>query len=296
MALNNLYAISLDGVDDNIVVPFSTVMQQEQFTIEMLFQLTNNAYFQTFLSYGGLVSDGWMIQRTSDGKLRLAWGSSYPNDYSGFDVSTNQVMISIVRNAGDVMFYINGVLVHTWTHASAALGQYDLVIGKRSDNVQFSQMECDELRLWNYNRSQLEIEYYKDRKLVGNEQGLVSYYRCDSGSGNILIDEINNNDATIQGGTWIAGEVDLQPPGVFMKSYDVTNISASSATLNGEIFSLGEYSQLDVAFQYSPYPDFSQDINQTSIQTITAPQVISANVTGLDQSTGYYVRMTAEGS
>ena len=56
----------------------------------------------------------------------------------------------------------------------------------------------DEIRIWNYARSQTELSLNMSRMLNGNESGLVGYWRCDDGTGQFVTDSsINNNDGQL---------------------------------------------------------------------------------------------------
>ncbi len=52
----------------------------------------------------------------------------------------------------------------------------------------------DEVRIWNYARSQTEIRRDMCRRLTGNEPGLVGYWRFDECSGNIAFDASGNGN------------------------------------------------------------------------------------------------------
>ena len=43
--------------------------------------------------------------------------------------------------------------------------------------------KMDEFRIWNYSRSQAEIQADMDRELIGTEAGLILDYHFDEGSG-----------------------------------------------------------------------------------------------------------------
>ncbi|WP_230868153.1 LamG domain-containing protein [Iocasia frigidifontis] len=210
--INNPYALSFDGVDDYVEIPYQSALIQDSFTIEFFMQLTDKNQIQTFIDYGGYGSNRWMIKRMDDGMLRMIWGADYLNNYPDFSLNSKQQMASIVRDGINVYFYVDGELLHTWSHANDALGQYNLILGKRSDNnTQFSEMGVDEIRIWNRSLSQQEIQNNMNIQLTGNEPGLVAYYRCDEGTGNTLIDATGNgNDGTIYGASYVPGEAELE--------------------------------------------------------------------------------------
>jgi phosphodiesterase/alkaline phosphatase D-like protein len=74
---------------------------------------------------------------------------------------------------------------------------------------------------------------------------------------------------------------------------DATNISTNSARLNGELFSLGTASSINVSFEYGtatgPYTQTTAD------QARTSTGAFSADLTGLTPGTAYYYRAKADG-
>ena len=67
-----------------------------------------------------------------------------------------------------------------------------------STAARFFQGSIDEVRLWNVARSDADIKANMTKKLIGNESGLVGYWRFDETSGTLMNDETsNNNDGTM---------------------------------------------------------------------------------------------------
>ena len=71
-----------------------------------------------------------------------------------------------------------------------------------------------------------------------------------------------------------------------------TNITTNSATLNGDITSLGSATSVIVSFEYGLTINYG---STTMAQTMTAPGAFSANITGLNPGTTYHFREKADG-
>jgi hypothetical protein len=71
-----------------------------------------------------------------------------------------------------------------------------------------------------------------------------------------------------------------------------TSVQASSATLNGNLGSLGTASSVEVYFEYGPTTSYG---NKTPTQSISASGAFSAAITGLAPYTSYHFRAVAEG-
>ena len=102
-----------------------------------------------------------------------------------------------------VRIYVNGVLrgtVNTTiSFGGSALGFY---VGRFISNRFHGCI--DDVRLWNTARSQTDIQNNKDVPLVGNETGLVGYWRLDAGAAVngtfATVDQTSNhNDLAVQG-------------------------------------------------------------------------------------------------
>ena len=147
-------------------------------------------YNETLSGIGwGFGSDGW--QRTS---------------WSGIKETSTEEWVHIAATYEDWSFkiYRNGSLIHT--HST------DLVRDFPSDTKVYIGVRCwsgfgfldgkiDEVRVWNYVRTQTEIQEDMNSSLVGNESGLVAYYRLDEGTGQITADGTSNSFDTTLGST-----------------------------------------------------------------------------------------------
>jgi hypothetical protein len=87
--------------------------------------------------------------------------------------------------------------------------------------------------------------------------------------------------------------VELVPPVVTTSA--ATDVTTSSANLNGSLDSLGDYTSVDVSFEWGdteggPYPNETPPEEMTSIDPFSAP------ISGLIPATTYYFRAKATGS
>jgi hypothetical protein len=72
----------------------------------------------------------------------------------------------------------------------------------------------DEVQVWNVARSAAQITGSMKKRLVGNEEGLVGYWRFDDGTGSKAVDSSSTkNDGTlVNGPTWVASGAPLTCP------------------------------------------------------------------------------------
>ncbi len=129
--------------------------------------------------------------------------------------------------------YFNGNLVDTKTNTHAPLNPtiipgfiFGSWLGAGATDSGING-KMDEIKIWNYPRTDAEIltNYYKC--LSGNETGLIAYYKSNEKSGTVLRDaSINNNHATISAGVVLnkSDNAPIQNTCTLSSSYSETKI------------------------------------------------------------------------
>lgn len=114
----------------------------------------------------------------------------------------------------------------------------DVLIGARTGGrAAWYNGEIDEIRIWNRVRRQSELAQERGVRLVGNEPGLIAYYRFDEGGGTVLFDQTDNRcDGTlINSPAWVTSNAPIgDHPGMRRESFVFagrTVISGLAATL-----------------------------------------------------------------
>ena len=197
-------ALSFDGVNDYVSTAFNTALTD--FTIELWFK--DNGVRS---AYERLVdknySTGFWLGRNS--ATANSWGggvrqSSPP--YGIFATFSDGIWNHIAMSRSGTMqsLYANGVLVNSQTVSSTALDSSTLLFGKSLSGAlaEFGGVTLDEVRIWNVARTQAEIQSNMNKRLFGNESGLVGYWKFDEASLTQAIDSTANaNHGTINGAT-----------------------------------------------------------------------------------------------
>jgi len=156
----------------------------------------------------------WLGQHSTDGKVRFG---VYLNGTSESYIDTDGAVISngswyhvaATYDGNYQKIYINGTLVKTSSDLNTVLpsGTSNYYIGL-STAAYFSG-RIDEVRIWNDVRTAAEIGNNKDDELVGNESGLVAYYKMSDGTGTTLTDNSSNsNNGTLTNMTTSGGSSD----------------------------------------------------------------------------------------
>ncbi|WP_406553033.1 LamG-like jellyroll fold domain-containing protein [Streptomyces sp. YS-3] len=115
----------------------------------------------------------------------------------------------------------------------------DTLIGKNSSSGTDDHFEgdLDEIRVWNRVRSATELAEEMNHRLIGNESGLVAYYRFDEGAGTTAHDQTDHAvHGTLEGGAqWTGSDAPVgDHPGVRRDSFTLkgrTVVSGMSAVL-----------------------------------------------------------------
>ena len=113
---------------------------------------------------------------------------------------------SISRISNKCYFYVNGELVDIGSTYSGDIGRNShwSLGGRFGTSEYFYNGIISEVRIWNRALTEEEIKDRINKKLTGEEEGLVAYYPMTEGEGNILHDYSGNaNHGTIHGATWI---------------------------------------------------------------------------------------------
>jgi hypothetical protein len=82
------------------------------------------------------------------------------------------------------------------------------------------------------------------------------------------------------------------PVTVFVEVLQASPVQANSATLNGNLTSLGIASSVDVCFEYGPTANYGRS---TQTQSMVNTGAFSATITGLEPNTTYHFRIKADG-
>lgn len=91
-----------------------------------------------------------------------------------------------------------------------------------------------DFRIWGYARTQAQIQNDKDKRLTGNEYGLIAYYTMNSGSGNV-IDRAGTNDLELKKGAfWTKRTYKLNNAPSSITNVEVDGVSTSDYTVEDD--------------------------------------------------------------
>lgn len=166
-------------------------------------------------------------------KLKFTWNiTGNCNFYSSYETDDQYIFagqcyhVAIVFNSTGIKMYIDGTLVNGTLvdgsfgsiHNSSEplrVGCYRVFSGSMSH---FFFGEIDEVRMWNYELSEAEINARMNYALSGSESGLVAYFDMNSsgsGSGITVLNSASNTGASLDGVTYGGGTSPIFVPSCF---------------------------------------------------------------------------------
>ena len=145
-------------------------------------------------NYGG-ISNATMFQIYTTGR-----GSVFLHSNNWTPTVGQWYHIAVVKAGNNYTFYLNGVANGT-TSTTIAVPQVasDFLMGQAEGGFRM-QGALDDARVWNIARTTTDIQSDFNQELVGNEAGLVGYWKYDEGNGTIAHDSTaNGSNGTING-------------------------------------------------------------------------------------------------
>jgi len=216
IAQNN--SINFDGNNDFINLPIGqniTATQTSIFTIEFwtTYEQTDNANYAHLFAINSSTGLNRIGIRTtnstnnSDGVVILGVNSN-GSQYLNGSITVgdgNCHFISIVSNGSRISLYVDGVFDNSMD-INVSVQSSDLYsLGQEYDNglitSQFFNGNIDEMRIWNTERTQTEIQVNMTSTLQGSELGLVAYYTFNQG----LANENNTSEISLTNSSQFSG-------------------------------------------------------------------------------------------
>lgn len=298
--------LDFDGTNDYVASTVLGPVGDEPRTIEAWIKTTSASSSQQIITeYGGGAASFRFTFKTQLGKLRIETGGTGNFLETSTSLPYNSwVHVAVTYDpaaANEYALFINGVFQTSgnFTDATATASTPTLQIGARAANVTATKFNgvIDELRIWNYARTEAEIFANKDYEFCTLPAGLVSYFKFNEGvaGGNnssitTITDEVNLTATnTLTNFTLTSSTFSNFLTGIVESNVDIVNIPVSSCgdyiwSENGQTYATtGQY---DLVLTNTDGCDSIRRLDLT-IQTIdntvtdNANGTISANMPGV---------------
>lgn len=237
---NNLASVLFDGTNDYITIPhngaFNTAAAS---TVEAWIKVNNYTGFNMIITKtvgNGSTNNAFELRtEQTTGRLQFLWyDTALRTLTTGNAVGLNTwVHVAATRGGGFAKVYINGNLEISGFAGNSTTNTSAIFLGSRNDLANWMNGRIDEVRLWNVERTQAEIQASYAKRALNNSFGLVGDWRLDTGSGTTAFDSSTTavNGTLTNGASWSA---DIQPiySKTFAGYFPVYEFSSFSSTIN----------------------------------------------------------------
>lgn len=258
--------LNFDGSDDEILISNNGNFDFVTGTAEAWVRSSTSSVNRCIMAvrngtFGA--STRWSLHFNEDTNTIVFWNGV---DFSSFSVDINPdtwYHVAFVMTDTSYKLYVNGLLITTYTAdgINTIPTNIPFVIGNNNDsgNAEAFNGDIDDVRIWNVARTSTEILNNKDVELVGDETGLVAYYKFNQGTAGVnnagittLTDNsVNTNNGTLNNfaltdvtSNW--GVKVLAT--VITTTAAASSITTTSATLAGEVTSSGAVTERGIVY------------------------------------------------
>jgi fibronectin type 3 domain-containing protein len=314
----------LGGASGYVTFGAAPSLAAAQFTLETWFKRTGTGV-GTSTGAGGVTS---AVPLVTKGRAEAEGSNVDMNYFLGIDTATNKLAVDFEEGASGASPGLNHPLIantvitnNVWHHAAATYdgqtwklyldGALDgsLVVGQppRSDSIQhaalgtamtstgaaagFFQGVIDEARIWNYARSQAQIQATKDFE-VSSGSGVVGRWGLNEGGGTSAATSFGTANGTVVNAGWVAG-APVSPGGDATPPAQPQGLTATPG--NGSV-SLGWNANTDTDLRgYNLYRSTSTPVSTsgTPLNGATALTSTSYVDNGVTNGTTYYYTVVA---
>ncbi|MFH1320247.1 MAG: LamG-like jellyroll fold domain-containing protein [Bacteroidota bacterium] len=200
------YSTSLDGSGDYISIPDNNLWTfAGDFTISLWVKANSwggNWYERAFLGHdnGGGAQDKLIFSYNGGTQLHLNYPGGPAVYITGNAWTPNPnvwYFITVTRSGNTYKFYRDGIFDGSVINSNPIPNStVPLTIGWAEGASSFNGL-IDEVRIWNYARTGIEVNSAMNLTLTGSEQGLIGYWNFDDQSADDL--SANGNDGTFTG-------------------------------------------------------------------------------------------------
>ncbi len=205
-------ALQFDGFDDYVYL--GKWFNYDTFTISMWVNpgASQNEYAD-IMDNNHTDYRSWVFQQEQVITNKYHWGEARNPPVIYFALPANRWQYLAVSRGAESELYINSELVGKKVSPQPITydGTQVLHLARWGAGGRNWKGQMDEVQIWDTALTQEQIQENMHRRLIGNEEGLLAYYRFDECGGSQLVDSSpNRHDGTLAGSpAWVASGVSL---------------------------------------------------------------------------------------
>ena len=275
-------SVSFDGVDDMAFAEYRPEFPTNAFTMSCWVKMGAGNDQTSIVDFGSSISKNWWVQTlpSSSGKgIRFGIGRNV-GDVTELDHAfptgseDDWHYIAATYNGSSLLLYADGELIETAV-ANIVADSIPLFFGRNGAGTSFYQGQLDEVRLFNRQLAQTEIQMFMNRGIAGNTTGLVGYWKFDEGIGSQAFDQSDlKSKIFFCGNTWANDKKEVVNAGVTDASgfYEIAGVNYGGGRTFTAVASKTFYFNQSLEFNaannaYADLTDF--DIGDTATITTT---------------------------
>lgn len=210
------YYLDFDGTDDYVEIDEEELVDDYPFTMCAWIKTDGFSDPNEDMVIMNIAHDnksdryyGIFIGEDENGKACIRARKGSHRTKAGTSVLTDDAwhfVVGVFADKNDRKLYVDGVLEASDNRNKNFDHNADLtVFGRWGDKTPKSYFHglINDVQLWDIALTQTQVSNYYANSPTGNESGLVGFWKFDTGSGNTVYDETDeNNDGTIYGPVW----------------------------------------------------------------------------------------------
>lgn len=186
LGLNAQNALHFDGTNDYVQTTSDGISGDNARTIEVWIKATLVAKQVVVVDWGKWSTGTRFTFALMDGKPRIEIsGSGYTSTTVVADETWHHIALTYDKTqASKYKLYVDGKLDQSFNLTTTLNTATDVKVrlGARVDGQKFFKGLMDEVRIWNYARTESEIAGSMNSELTGSPTGLVAYYNFNQGT------------------------------------------------------------------------------------------------------------------
>ncbi|AQS94908.1 hypothetical protein BXQ17_12820 [Polaribacter sp. BM10] len=199
--------LNFDGVDDyiSVTMPSNIPIAASNYTIEAMVK-PEELNGRGIVGWGnyGVINQVNAFRFEGSSGLRNYWWSNDALANFTFNLNT-WYHVAVTYDGSTRKFYVDGVEIENIASSGINVPNANNFRIGSTNFGEYFKGGMDDVRIWNVARTASEISNNKDKELVGNETGLVAYYKFNQGTDNAdnssitsATDVTTNNNATLK--------------------------------------------------------------------------------------------------